>query len=95
MHLRYPVFTYSACVPFTKIKEKMQEFKETSDSRYCCQNELDKACLQHDMAYGDFKDLLRRTISDDVLGNKGFNFAKNSKYNGYRRGIVSMVLQTF
>ena len=54
MHLRQPGFTYSACVSFTKNKERIQKFK---DSRYICKNELDKACLQHDMAYGDFKDL--------------------------------------
>ena len=54
MHLRQPGFTYSACVSFTKNKERIQKFK---DSRYIYKNELDKACLQHDMAYGDFKDL--------------------------------------
>ena len=58
MHLRQPQSTYSACGPFTKIyKERIQKFKETGDSRYIYGNELDKACFQHDMAYGDFKDL--------------------------------------
>ena len=54
MHLRQPGFTYVTCVLFTKNKERMQKYKETGDSRYICQNELDKACFQHDMAYGDF-----------------------------------------
>ena len=54
MHLRQPGFTYVTCVLFTKNKERIQKFKETGDSRYICQNELDKACFQHDMAYGDF-----------------------------------------
>ena len=49
MHLRQPEFTYSACGPFTKNKERIQKFKETGDSRYIYQNELDKACFQHDM----------------------------------------------
>ena len=63
MRLRQPGFTYSACGPFTKNKEK-KKFKETGDSRYIYQNELDKACFQHDMAYGDFKDLNRRTFAE-------------------------------
>ena len=56
MHLRQPGFTYSACVPLTKNKEKIQKFKETGDSRYIYQNELDKARFQHDIACGGFKD---------------------------------------
>ena len=60
MHLRQPGFSYSACVPFTKNKERMQTFKETVDPRYIYRNELDKASLQHDIAYGDFKDLPRK-----------------------------------
>ena len=41
------------------------------------------------MAYGDFKDLARRTASDTVLGDKTFNIAKNPKYDGYQRGLAS------
>ena len=67
MHLRQPKFTYSACVPFTKNKERIQKFKENEDSRYIYKNELHKACFQHDMAYGDFKDLAKRTAADKVL----------------------------
>ena len=59
MHLRQPGFTYSACQPFTKNKERIQKFKENGDSQYIYQNELNKACFQHDMACGDFKDLTR------------------------------------
>ena len=51
MHLRQPRFTYSACGPFTKNKERIQKFKQTGDSRYIYRNELDKACLQHDMGF--------------------------------------------
>ena len=61
MHTKQPGFTYSACEPFTKTKEKIQEFKETGDRKYIYKNELDRACFQHDLAYGDFKDLARRT----------------------------------
>ena len=60
MHLRQPGFTYSACGPFTKNKGRIQKFKKAGDSRYIYQNKLDKAYFQHDMAYGDFKDLTRR-----------------------------------
>ena len=95
MHLRQPGFTYSACAPFTKNKERIQKFKETGDSRYIYQNELDKACFQHDMAYGDFKYLTRRTASDKILLDKAFNIAKNPKYDRYQRGVASMVYKFF
>ena len=64
MHLKQPGFTNSACGPFTKSKERIQKFKERGDTSYIYKNELDKACFQHDVAYGDFKDLKRRTASD-------------------------------
>ena len=81
IHLKQPGFTYSACGPFTKNKERIQKFKVTGDLRYIYQNELDKACFQHDMAYGDFKDLTRRTASEKTLRDKAFNVAKNPKYD--------------
>ena len=95
MHLKQPGFTYSACGPFTKNKERIQKFKETGDTSYIYKNELDKACFQHDMAYGDFKDLKRRTASDKILRDKAFNIAKNPKYDGYQRGLASMVYKFF
>ena len=95
MHLRQPGFTYSAFEPFTKNKERIGKFKETGDSRHIYKNELDKACFQHDMAYGDFKDLKRRTAADNVLRDKAFNIAKKPKYDGYQRGLASMVYKFF
>ena len=47
------------------------------------------------MAYGDFKDFTRRTASDEILRDKAFNIAKNPKYDGYQRGLVSMVYKFF
>ena len=91
MHLKLPVFTYSACGPFTKNKEIIQKCKETGDSRYLYRNEFGKAYFQHDMAYADFKNLARRTASDKVLRDKAFNIAKNIKYDGYQRSLASMV----
>ena len=77
MHLSQPGFKYSACGPFTKNKGKIRKFKQIGDSRYIYKNELDKAFFQHDMAYGDFKDLKKRTVADKVLRDKAFNIAKN------------------
>ena len=94
MHLRQPEFTFSACGPCKNI-ERIQKFKETGDSRYVYQNELDKACFQHDMAYGDFKDLTRRTASDKILRDKAFTTPKNSEYGGYQRNLASMVYKFF
>ena len=53
MHLKQPAFTYSACGPFTKNKERIQKFKETEGTSYIYKNELEKPCFQHHMAYGD------------------------------------------
>ena len=47
------------------------------------------------MPYGDFKDIARRTASDKVLRDKGFNIAKNAKYDGYQRGLASKVYNFF
>ena len=95
MHLKQPEFTHSAWPPFAKNKERLQKFKETWDTKYIYRNELDKACFQHDMDYGDFKDLARRTASDTVLRDKTFSIAKNPKCDGYQRGIASMVYKFF
>ena len=95
MHLRQPGFTYSACGPFTRNKERIQKSKQTADSRYIYKNELDKACFQRDMAYGDFKDLAKRTAADKVLRDKAFNIAKDLRYDGYQRGLTSMVYKFF
>ena len=79
MYLRQPQFNYSACGPFSKNKERKQKFKETGDTKHIYKNELDKACFQHDLGYGDFKDLARRTAADKVLRDKAFNIAKDPK----------------
>ena len=94
-HLKQLGFKYSACGPFTKNKERIQKFKETGDPRYIYKNELDKYCSQHDMAYGDFKDLARRIVSDKILWDKAFNIAKSPKYDGYQKGLASVVYKFF
>ena len=95
IHLKQPGFTYNACGPFTKNKERIKKFKETGDTSYIYKNELDKACFQHDMAYGDFKDLARRTASDKALRDKAFNIAENSEYDGYQRRLAVVVSKFF
>ena len=95
IHLKQPVFTNSAFGSFTKNKEKSPKLKETGDSRYIYQNELDIGCFQHDMAYGNFQGLSERRGSDKVLQDKTFNIAKNPKYDGYLRGLASILYKFF
>ena len=95
MHLRQPRFVYIACGPFTRHKERIKEFKRTGDTRYIYRNELDKACFQHDSAYADHKDLINRTEADKVLKDKAYDIASNPEYDGYQRGLASMVYKFF
>ena len=95
MHLRQYQFVYSAYGPFTRHKEKIKKFEQTGDTRYIYRNELDKACFQHDSTYADHKDLINRTKSDKVLRDKAYNIASNPEYDGYQRGLASMVYKVF
>ena len=95
IHLRPPQFTYSACGPFTKHKQRIQMFEETGDTNYIYKNELDKDCFVHDAAYSDSKDLTKRTVADEILKHKAFDIAKDPKYDGYQRGLASMVYKFF
>ena len=61
MHLKQPGFTYSACSPFARNKERIEKFMQTRNKDFIYKNELDKACFQHDMAYGKSKVLAKRT----------------------------------
>ena len=95
MHLRQPQFTYSACGSFTKHKQRIQKFKETGDTNCIYKNELDKACFVHDPACSDSKDLTKRTVADKIFKNKAFDIAKDPKYDGYQKGLASMVYKFF
>ena len=95
IHLRQLQFTYSACGPFTKHEQRIQKFRETADTNYIYKNELGKACFVHDAAYSDSKDLTKRTVADKILKNKAFDIAKDPKYDGYQRGVASMVYKFF
>ena len=76
-------------------KRQNKIFLKTEDSRHIQQKELDKVCFQHDMAYESFKDLNRRTATNKALHDKAFNIVKNLKYDGYQRGLASMVYNIF
>ena len=95
IHLRQLQFTYIACGPFTKHEQRIQKFRETGDTNYIYKNELDKACFVHDAAYSDSKDLTKRIVADKILKNKAFDIAKDPKYDGYQRGLASMVFKFF
>ena len=95
MHLKQPGFTYSACGPFTRNKERIKKFMQTGNTDFIYRNGLDKAFFPHDMAYGKSKDLVERTQSDKVLGDKAFKNANDPKYYGYQRGLASMVYNFF
>ena len=95
MHLKQPGFTYSACGPCTKNKERIEKFMQTGNTDFIYKNELDKACFQHDMPYGKSKDLIKRTPSDKVFSDKVFKIDTNANYNGYQRGLASMVYKFF
>ena len=91
LHLRQPGFTYSACRPSTKHRERIRKFKGTSDLKDCYKNKLDKAYFAHDAAYANGKDLAKWTVSDKSLRHRAYEIAINPKYDGYQRGLASMV----
>ena len=94
-HLSQPGFTYSARGPCTKNIERVENFMQTRNKEFIYKNELDKACFQYDMAYGKSKDLVKRTQSEKVLRDKVFKITSDPKYDGYQRGLASMVYKFF
>ena len=68
---------------------------QSGNTDFICKNELDKACFQHDMAYGKSKALNKRTQSDKVLRDKAFKIASDPKYDGHQRGLASMIYKFF
>ena len=95
MHFKQPGFIYTACVPFTKNEERIEKFMQTGNTDFIYKNEIDKACFQHDMAYGKSNDLVKRTQSDKVLRDKAFKIVTDPKYDRYQRGLASMVHKFF
>ena len=83
LHLKQPVFTFSACRPFYKYRERIEKFRETVNLKHLYRNELDKACFGHDAAYSDSKDLAKRTILEKFLKDRAYEIATNCKCDGY------------
>ena len=77
------------------IKKELKNLNKQVFKRYIYRNELDKACFQHDSAYADNKDLINRVKADKVLRDKAYNIASNPEYDGYQRGLASMVYKFF
>ena len=95
LHLRQPGFTYSACVPFTKHRERIKKFRETGNLKDLYKNELYKSCFAHDSAYSNSKELAKRTISDKILKDRTYEVVSNRKYDGRQRAVASMVYKFF
>ena len=86
MQLKQLGFIYSACGPFKRNKERIKKFIQTENTDFIYRNGLDKACFQHDMAYGKSKDLVKRTQSAKVLRVRAFKLANDPNFDGYQRG---------
>ena len=95
MHLNQPGFTYSACGPFTKNKERTERFMQTENKHFTYKNDLDKSCFQHDMTYSKYGNLNERTESNKILRVKTFEIASSPKYDGYQRGLALMAYKFF
>ena len=93
MHFKQPGFIYSACGLFIRNIERTEKSMQEDNTDFIYRNELDKACFQDDMAYGKSKDLAKITQSDKVLRDKAFKIASDPKYDGYQRGLASMVYE--
>ena len=87
---------YAECgIKKERNKERIEKFMQTGNTNFTYRNELDKACSQHDMAYGISKDLAKRTQSDKVSRDKAFKIPSDPKYDGYQRRLASMVCKFF
>ena len=99
IYLRRPDLNIVLVDNLLKTKKEYKNLKKQEISRYINQNELGKACFQHDIIYGRTRrfnyDLTRRTASDKILRDKAFNIVKNLKYDGYQRSLASIVYKCF
>ena len=90
MHLKQPGFTYTACGPFTKHRERIQKFRETGNLKHLYRNGF-----AYDAAYSDRKYLAKGTILDKILKDRAYEVARNWKYDEYQRALASMVHKFF
>ena len=96
LHLWNPkVKKYSACGPFTRHQQRIDQFMKDGKLSHIAKNKLDAACFQHDSAYTKCKDSVNRIQSDTVLKNKAYKIAVNPKVDGYQRSLAAMVYKFF
>ena len=88
MHLKQSGFTYSVCGSFTRNKQKLKKFIQEGNRDFIYRNELGKACFQHDTAYGNSRELAKRTQSDKVLKRQFESFVKHLKLSVIQKMMV-------
>ena len=92
LHLWDPkVKKYSACGPFTKHQQRIDQFMKDGKLSHIANNKLDAASFQHDSAYNKYKDSVNRRQSDIVLKNKAYKIAADPEVNGFQRTLGAMV----
>ena len=96
LHLWDPkVKKYSACDPFIKHQQRIDQFMKDGKIKNIAKNKLDADCFQRDSAYAKYKDSLNRKKSDVVLKNKALKIAVDPKYNCFERCLAAVVYKCF
>ena len=95
LHLKQPGFTYSACGPFTKHRERIPKFREAVSFKHLYKNELYKVCFANDAAYSDGKGFAKKTILDNIFKDRTYEIAKNWGYDEYQRALATMIYKVF
>ena len=78
-----------------KEQKEIEKFIQTRNTDFIYRKKLDKACFQHDIAYGKSKDLTKKAQSDKFLRDKAFKVASDPKHDAYQNRFVSMVYKFF
>ena len=86
---------YSACGPFTKHQQRIDQFMKDGKIKNIAKNKLDTACFQQGSAFAKYKDSLNRKKSDIVLKNKAFKIAVDPKVDGHQRSLAAIVYKLF
>ena len=93
MHLWDPIVKkYSACGPFTKHRERINEFMKDGRLSHIAKNKLDAACCQHDSGYDKYKDFSIEKKYDIVLKNNAYKIATDPKVDGYQRRLAAKLM---
>ena len=95
LHLKQPGFTYSACGPLAKHRERIKKFKESGNLKHLYGNELGKSYFAHDAAYSESKDLAKRTIAGTISKNRSYEIARNHGHDVYQMVLAKLVYKFF